>query len=98
VHHGSNSPDAVLGGARGSWMESATTRERGRSGASTVARFESGADLKASTIEAIQDAPEKAGVDFVGADDGGPGARLRPPLRLFAGCVNLVTPAGGTQE
>jgi hypothetical protein len=55
----------------------------------------SGADLKASTIEAIQDALEKAGVDFVGADDGGPGARLRPPLRLFAGCVNLVTPAGG---
>ena len=76
-------------------MESATTRERGRSGASTVARFESGADLKASTIEAIQDALEKAGVDFVGADDGGPGARLRPPLRLFAGCVNLVTSAGG---
>jgi hypothetical protein len=32
--------------------------------------------LKASTVEAIQHALEKAGADFVGADDGGPGARL----------------------
>jgi len=44
--------------------------------AHTVTRFEGGAVLKASTVEAIQHALEKAGADFVGADDGGPGARL----------------------
>ena len=45
--------------------------------AHTVTRFEDGAVLKASTVETIQYALEKAGVDFIGADDGGPGARLR---------------------
>jgi predicted transcriptional regulator len=42
----------------------------------TVARFENGDVLKASTVKAIQSALEKAGVVFIGADDGGPGARL----------------------
>ena len=42
----------------------------------TVARLEAGAALKASTVEAIQLALEKAGVVFIGEDDGGPGARL----------------------
>ena len=40
-------------------------------------RLEDGAGLKASTVEAIRYALEKAGVVFIGADDGGPGARLR---------------------
>jgi len=44
--------------------------------AGTVTRFEGGAVLKTGTVEAIQYALEKAGVDFIGADDGGPGARL----------------------
>jgi DNA-binding XRE family transcriptional regulator len=48
-----------------------------RVSAQTVTRLEDGAGLKASTVEAVQYALEKAGVDFVGADDGGPGARLR---------------------
>jgi predicted transcriptional regulator len=45
--------------------------------AQTVTRFEDGAVLKASTVEAIQYALEEAGIDFIGANDGGPGARLR---------------------
>jgi predicted transcriptional regulator len=44
--------------------------------ANTVTRFEAGGVLKATTVEAIQHALEQAGIIFVGADDGGPGARL----------------------
>jgi transcriptional regulator with XRE-family HTH domain len=43
----------------------------------TVQRFENGDALKASTVEAIQRALERAGVIFIHANDGGPGARLR---------------------
>jgi transcriptional regulator with XRE-family HTH domain len=43
----------------------------------TVADFERGGSLKASTVEAIQHALERAGVIFIDANDGGPGARLR---------------------
>jgi transcriptional regulator with XRE-family HTH domain len=42
----------------------------------TVERFEHGGALKATTVEAIQHALEKAGVTFIDPDDGGPGARL----------------------
>jgi len=42
----------------------------------TVVRFENGGVSKASRVEAIQYALERAGVVFIGADDGGPGARL----------------------
>jgi transcriptional regulator with XRE-family HTH domain len=45
--------------------------------AKTVVRFECGEALKASTVEMIQSALEKAGVIFVDANDGGPGVRLR---------------------
>jgi transcriptional regulator with XRE-family HTH domain len=45
--------------------------------AKTVARFECGEALKASTVEMIQSALEKAGVIFVDANEGGPGVRLR---------------------
>jgi transcriptional regulator with XRE-family HTH domain len=43
----------------------------------TVVRFERGDELKASTVEAIQEALERAGVFFIDAKDGGPGARLQ---------------------
>jgi transcriptional regulator with XRE-family HTH domain len=43
----------------------------------TVSDFERGGSLKATTVEAIQRALEKAGVIFIDANDGGPGARLR---------------------
>ena len=43
----------------------------------TVVRFECGEALKASTVEMIQIALEKAAVIFVDANDGGPGVRLR---------------------
>jgi hypothetical protein len=41
-----------------------------------VARFERGDSVRPSTVEAIQRALEKAGVIFIDAKDGGPGARL----------------------
>jgi transcriptional regulator with XRE-family HTH domain len=43
----------------------------------SVARFERGSTVKASTLEAIQRTLEEAGVIFINANDGGPGARLR---------------------
>ena len=45
--------------------------------AHTVANFERGEALKASTVEVIQRTLEKAGIIFINANDGGPGARLR---------------------
>ena len=46
--------------------------------AHTVANFECGEGaLKASTVEVIQRTLENAGVIFIDANDGGPGARLR---------------------
>jgi ribosome-binding protein aMBF1 (putative translation factor) len=44
--------------------------------AQTVRRFEDGAALKASTVEAIERALENAGIVLIGANDGGPGAKL----------------------
>jgi transcriptional regulator with XRE-family HTH domain len=43
---------------------------------STVRMFERGCSQRATTVEAIQRALENAGVIFIDADDGGPGARL----------------------
>ena len=43
----------------------------------TVARFERGEELKASTVEAIRAALEAAGVEFIPENGGGPGVRLR---------------------
>jgi transcriptional regulator with XRE-family HTH domain len=45
--------------------------------ANTVANFERGDSLKTSTVEVIQRTLEKAGIIFIDANDGGPGARLR---------------------
>jgi hypothetical protein len=45
--------------------------------AHTVANFERGEALKTSTVEVIQRTLEKAGIMFIDANDGGPGARLR---------------------
>jgi transcriptional regulator with XRE-family HTH domain len=44
--------------------------------AHTVKRFECGYSVRAATVALIQDALERAGVVFIDADDGGPGARL----------------------
>jgi transcriptional regulator with XRE-family HTH domain len=46
--------------------------------ASTVARFEAGEELKERTIDAMCAALEKAGVEFIAEDNGGPGVRLKP--------------------
>jgi predicted transcriptional regulator len=42
----------------------------------TVRRFERGGAVRVSTAETIQRTIEKAGVIFIDANDGGPGARL----------------------
>jgi predicted transcriptional regulator len=43
----------------------------------TVARLERGEELKERTVHAIRRALEEAGVDFIDANGGGPGVRLR---------------------
>lgn len=48
-----------------------------RVGASTVVRFEAGAELNASTQGAIQRTLEAAGVIFIEQNGEGPGVRLR---------------------
>lgn len=45
--------------------------------ANTVTRIENGADAKQSTIDALRTALEAAGVEFIAANGGGPGVRLR---------------------
>jgi transcriptional regulator with XRE-family HTH domain len=42
-----------------------------------VRKFERGDLVRAASVEAIQRALENAGVIFIDANDGGPGARLR---------------------
>jgi transcriptional regulator with XRE-family HTH domain len=44
---------------------------------SAVRKFERGGSQRSITIEAIHRALEEAGVVFIDANDGGPGARLR---------------------
>ena len=43
----------------------------------TVARFERGEELKKRTIEAIQRALEAGGIEFIDANGGGVGVRLK---------------------
>ncbi|MEM7695294.1 MAG: helix-turn-helix domain-containing protein [Pseudomonadota bacterium] len=43
----------------------------------TVARFERGEALKDLTVGALRHALEKAGIEFIEANGGGPGVRLR---------------------
>ena len=49
----------------------------------TVVRFERGDELKERTIDAIRNALEAAGVEFIDENGGGPGVRLRkkPPQK-----------------
>jgi transcriptional regulator with XRE-family HTH domain len=47
----------------------------------TVTRFERGDELKERTIEALQRALEAAGIEFIDENGGGPGVRLRKPVR-----------------
>lgn len=50
----------------------------------TIERLEGGADLKASTFEKVRVALEKAGVEFIPANGGGPGVRLKKAKRRKA--------------
>jgi transcriptional regulator with XRE-family HTH domain len=47
----------------------------------TVSRFERGDVLRARTVQAIRKALEKAGVEFIDENGGGPGVRLSKPKR-----------------
>lgn len=46
-------------------------------GANTVNRFESGQDARISSVEKMQRALEKAGVEFIAENGGGAGVRMR---------------------
>ena len=46
-------------------------------GVNTVTRFESGRNVTIETIKKIQTALEKAGIEFIASNGGGPGVRLR---------------------
>jgi transcriptional regulator with XRE-family HTH domain len=48
---------------------------------STIARLKAGERLQPRTVEAIRAALEKAGVEFIDEDGGGPGVRLRKAKR-----------------
>jgi transcriptional regulator with XRE-family HTH domain len=58
------------------WTKSELARASATS-PSAVRKFERGGSQRATTVEAIQRALENAGVIFIDAKDGGPGARLR---------------------
>ena len=45
--------------------------------ANTVTRIENGADAKQSTMDALQQALEAAGIEFIEENGGGAGVRLR---------------------
>jgi transcriptional regulator with XRE-family HTH domain len=52
----------------------------------TVSRFENGAHTRVDTVALLQDVLERAGIDFIAADEsGGPGVRLRGPKRRLDG-------------
>lgn len=55
----------------------------GASGVSpdTIVRLEKGEALQARTVAAIRSTLEAAGVEFIEEDGGGPGVRLRQPMR-----------------
>jgi predicted transcriptional regulator len=62
----------LLNWSRGDLAKAAETTER------TIARLEDGeAEPRASTAEAIEKALEKAGIELIPANGGGPGVRLR---------------------
>lgn len=48
-------------------------------GANTVNRFEAGQDARISSVEKMRLAFERADVEFIAENGGGPGVRLRKP-------------------
>lgn len=47
----------------------------------TIARLERGEELKPRTVQAVRQAFETAGVVFIDENGGGPGVRLRDPMK-----------------
>jgi transcriptional regulator with XRE-family HTH domain len=50
-------------------------------GVNTVNRFESGQDARVSSVEKMRLALERAGVEFIAENGGGPGVRLKKGRR-----------------
>ncbi len=63
--------------------------ERARLSHDTIVRFEAGEELKPRTVDAIRDALEKAGVEFIAENGGGPGVRLRKASPAPIAAANL---------
>jgi transcriptional regulator with XRE-family HTH domain len=51
--------------------------ELSKTSTDTIARLERGEDLRERTVDAIRTALERAGVEFIDANGGGPGVRLK---------------------
>ena len=51
--------------------------ERAQVAPATISRLEAGEELKPRTVAAVRAALEAAGVEFLAANGGGPGVRLR---------------------
>jgi hypothetical protein len=67
---------APIVGPDGSWMVLIRLARAAKVSPNTLARFEGGKAVGPILVQAIQDTLERAGIVFVDANDGGPGARL----------------------
>ncbi len=61
------------------WTQGRLSEETGLS-ALTIRSFENGRDARDSNRRLLRLALEKAGVEFIDQNGGGPGARLRDPI------------------
>ena len=50
-------------------------------GMNTVNRFEAGQDARMSSVDKMRTTMEAAGVEFIPENGGGPGVRLRKPIK-----------------
>jgi len=57
----------------------------------TVARFERGEHLRATTVATIQAAFEEAGIDFIPENGGGAGVRFKKPVQGLRGGPDAQT-------
>lgn len=62
------------------WTQGRLSEETGLS-ALTIRSFENGRDARDSNRRLLRLALEKAGVEFIDQNGGGPGVRLRDPIR-----------------
>ncbi|RUM95123.1 XRE family transcriptional regulator [Pseudaminobacter arsenicus] len=51
--------------------------QKARVSTQTITRFEKGEELRAATLEALRQALEEGGVEFIPGNGGGPGVRMK---------------------